>query len=180
MVYISRGKNKIQVDYGIQDIYKFYKDNAKNPVDYNQFRDLWKQISTVIIRLILYRNLDFNLPARLGVLCARKIKAVPKVREDGTVDKSRLGINYKASWQKWLKEYPELSVKQIAGIKNKIPVYHINEHTDGFKIRWKWDRFTCTVKNQAIYKLDLTRSNKKALSKAFNDPKVDYYEYDRR
>lgn len=180
MVYISRGKNKVQLDYGIGDIYKYYKNHAKDPVDYDKFRDLWKQLSDTIIKLILFRNLDFNLPARLGILCARKIKAVPKVREDGSVDKNKLGVDYKASWKKWFKEYPGLSVKQIAKVKNKVPVYHINEHTDGYKSRWKWDRFTCTVKNQAIYKLDMTRDNKKKLSNAFKDPKIDYYENDRR
>ena len=37
MVYISRGVNKIKPDYGINDIYKYYKENAKTPPEWVQY-----------------------------------------------------------------------------------------------------------------------------------------------
>jgi len=177
MVFISRGVNKIRPDYGINDIYKYYKENAKSPLDEKKFKELWKILIKIIIRLIVYRNVDIALPARLGTLCARKIKSKPIVKEDGTVIKNRLGVNYKASWKKWQREYPDLTIHEIAKLEGKKPVYHLNEHTDGYKVRWKWDKFTCTVKNQSIYSLAMTRENKQELSKAFSQFNTDYYQY---
>lgn len=177
MVFISRGINKTKSDYGINNIYKYYKENAKIPLDEKQFKNLWKVLIKIIIRLIVYRNVDFALPARLGTLCVRKIKSKAVIKEDGTVIKNRLSVNYKASWNKWQREYPNLTVNEIAKLKDKKPVYHLNEHTNGYQVRWKWDKFTCTVKNQSIYSLSMTRENKQELSKAFAQFNTDYYEY---
>lgn len=180
MVYISRGKNKIHPDYGITDIYNYYIENSDNPLDEATFKHLWKKLAKIIVRLIIYRNLDFAIPARMGTLSVRKTKTPFKVLENGTVDKSQLCINYKASWTKWLKEYPDLTKEEISKLSDKKYIYHLNEHTDGYKVRWRWDKFTCTVKNQNIYSLTMTRDNKKELSKAFSEFKTDYYEYNRR
>lgn len=180
MVYIGRGINKIPVDYGIKDFYKYYNDNAKNPLEFRKFKEIWLDIAKVIIRLIVYRNLDFMIPARMGTLCVRKILTKPIVREDGTVDKSKLSINYKASWEKWFREYPGLTKEDIAKLEDKKPIYYLNEHSDGYKVKYKWDKYTCTVKNQSIYNLQITRGNKKELSEAFKNFKTDYYEYKRK
>jgi hypothetical protein len=179
-MYINRGPNKVHPDYGLRDIYKYYKDNAKNPLKYKRFRYIWLKIAKIIIRLIVYRNLDFAIPARLGTLCIRKSKIEPVVLDDGTVIKDRLGVDYKASWKKWVRQYPDLNARQIAKIKHKKPVYHLNEHTNGYRVRWRWDKFTATVKNQSIYSLAMTRENKQELSNAFKNFKADYYCYDRR
>jgi len=179
-MFCGRGKNKIHPDYGIRDIYKYYQENAKKPLDYKTFRSVWLEIAKIIIRLIVFRNVDFALPARLGSLYARKIKSEPIVKEDGTVIKNRLSINYKASWAKWIRDYPDKDAHEIAKIKNKVPVYHLNEHTDGYQVKWKWDKFTCTVKNQAIYSLGMTRENRQILSNAFGNFNTDYYQYSRK
>lgn len=179
MPYIGRGSNKVKPDYGIREIYKYYKENAKSPLEYKKFKEVWKDVAKTIIRLIVYRNLDFALPARLGSLYIRKIKCKPVINSDGTISKNRLSINYKASWKKWQRDYPDLTLEEIAKLKGKKPVYHLNEHSDGYKVKWKWDKFTCTVKNQSIYSLALTRENKQEVSKAFREFRTDYYEYSR-
>lgn len=179
-MFVGRGKNKIRPDFGIQDIYKYYKENAKNPIEYKQFRTIWKELAGKIIHLIIYRNLDFAIPARMGTLSVRKMKTTFNIKEDGKLDKSQLCINYKASWDKWIKDYPNLTKEEIAKLPNKKYVYYLNEHTNGYKVRWRWDKFTCNVKNQNLYSLTMSRENKKELSKAFKEYKTDYYEYSRR
>jgi len=180
MGYIKRGKNKIKPDYGIKDFFNYYKDNAKEPIlDYNKFVSIWKDCSHAISKLIIYRNLDFSIPARLGNLQIRKLKSKVFLNPDGSLNKNKLAINYKASWEKWIKEYPNLTNEEIAKLKDKKPVYHLNEHTDGYRVKWVWDKFTATIKNQSIYSLKMTRQNKQELSKAIKNYKTDYYEYDK-
>ena len=174
-MFVGRGKNKIQCDFGIGDIYKYYSENAKNPINVDKFRIVWKDIAKSIIKLIIHRTLDFAIPARMGTLGVRKNKVQFTIGKDGNINKNKLCINYKASWDKWIKEYPELTKEEIAKIKNKKYVYYLNDHTDGYKVRWRWDKFTCTVKNQNIYSLTMTRENKKGLSYAFSNMNKDYY-----
>ena len=176
-MFVGRGKNKVQVDYGIKDIYKYYQENAQHPLEYKVFKKTWLDLIQIFIHLIVYKNLDFAIPSRLGNLGIRKIKAKAVVKEDGTVLKNKLGRNYKASWEKWLRDYPTNTPREIAKIKNKNYIYYLNEHSDGYKVKWKWDKFTTTVKNQAYYSLAVTRNNKKELSNAFINFKTEYYEY---
>lgn len=177
-MFVGRGKNKVQIDFGIKDIYAFYRENAEKPLPYKIFKKTWLDLIKIFIHLIIYKNIDFSMPARLGTLCVRKHKAKAIIQEDGTVLKNRLGRNYKASWEKWLKDYPDKTPKEIARIKDKKYIYYLNEHSDGYKVKWRWDKFTATVKNQAYYSLALTRENKKKLSSAFINDSTDYYEYD--
>lgn len=177
MVYLKRGINKIESGYGLKDFYKYYKENAKNPLDYTTFSNVWKDVAKSIMKLVIYRNLDFMIPARMGTLCVRKVKAKPIIKSDGTVCKNRMSINYKASWEKWFKEYPELTKEEIAKLPNKKHVYYLNDHSDGFKIKFMWDKYTCNVKNQNIYNLQIARPNKQEVSRAFTKYKTDYYEY---
>lgn len=179
-MFVGRGKNKVKCDLGIREIYNYYKENAKNPIDKNKFSIVWKDIAKTIIRLIVYRNLDFALPARMGTLSVRKTKVQFKFKEDGSLDKSQLRVNYKASWDKWVKEYPDLTKEEIAKLPNKKYIYHLNEDTNGYKVRWRWDKFTCTVKNQILYSLTMSRTNKQELSYAFKNMNTDYYEYNFR
>lgn len=180
MVFIRKGPNKVKPDYGIKDIYKYYVDNSEDPLDYKMFKTVWSSVAEIIVKLIVFKNIDFMLPARLGSLYIRKIKSKPIINSDGSVSKNRLSVDYKASWIKWTRQYPDLSVKEIAKLKDKKPVYHLNENTDGFRVKWIWDKFTCTVKNQSIYSLAITRTNKQILSKAFKNHNTDYYEQDRK
>ena len=176
-MFVGRGVNKIRPDYGISDIYKYYKENAKHPIEYKKFRNVWKDLAATIIKLIVYRNLDFSIPARMGTLSARKTKVEFGFDKNGNINKNKLCINYKASWDKWIKDFPELTKEEIAKLPNKKYIYYLNEHTDGYKVRWRWDKFTCNVKNQTLYSLAMTRENKQELSKAFREFKTDYYEY---
>lgn len=177
MVYIKRGFNKIQSNHGLKDFYKYYKENAKNPLDYNTFSAVWKDVAKSIIKLVVYRNLDFMIPARMGTLCIRKMKAKPIIKPDGTISKNKMSIDYKSSWEKWKREYPELTIEEIAKLPNKKHVYYLNDHSDGYKIKWMWDKYTCTVRNQNIYSLQIARPNKQEASKAFVKFKTDYYEH---
>ena len=176
-MFVGRGKNKVFVDYGIKDIYKYYQDNAQHPLSHKQFKKVWLDMIKIITDLIVYKNLEFSIPSRLGSLGIRKIKSKAIIKEDGTVLKNRLSRNYKACWEKWTRDYPDKTPMEIAKIKNKRYIYYLNEHSDGYKVKWKWDKYTTTVKNQAYYSLAVLRDHKKKLSDAFINHKTDYYEY---
>jgi len=80
------------------------------------------------------------MPYGLGLI------QVVKYRPKNFTDKS-LSVDYKAS-----KEY------------NK-KIYHLNEHSDGYKFRLYWSKIPRTFPDRYKYQLCLVRQNKRRLAK---------------
>ncbi len=68
-------------------------------------------------------------------------------------------VDWKATKELW-KKYPEYGKGD-----NKKMVYHVNEHTDGYRYKFLWDKqATENVKNKALYSLQPSRANKRTLA----------------
>lgn len=81
----------------------------------------------------------FKMPYGLGFVQIGKYK--PK-----TFNPKSLSVDYKSS-----KEF------------NKC-VYHLNEHSDGYKYRLYWSKIPYTFKERYLYSLNLVRANKRRLA----------------
>lgn len=93
----------------------------------------------VIIKYVLDDSRGFKMPYGLGFI------QVGKYRPKKLDDKS-LSVDYKAS-----KEY------------NK-RIFHLNEHSDGYKFRLYWSRVPQTFPDRYRYQLNLVRRNKRKLA----------------
>lgn len=120
-----------------------------------------------LIHSMIYENVDFTFPYRLGNLSIKKKKQVIRLTPEGKLDTSKLRVDMKATYE-LRKENPGTDKK----------IYHLNEHTDGYYYRYLWSKLTCLVPNSTVYLLDLRRKHKRALAAAANDPKtkLNFYE----
>lgn len=177
MLQFKRGKRKILADYKTDDIYKFYKTISKKPVSKSKFRAVLKDLFPELIKMIIFRNFDFRFQGGIGNLSVRKRKVEVKLNEDGSLDTSRLSINWKKTKKYWQELYPGKTAEEIKAIKDKPVIRELNDHTDGYRVYWNWDKRTSTVPNQIAYKLDMNREYDRLLSGAVRSvKKLDFYE----
>ena len=117
-------------------------------VDYVTYKRILQCMCKVILQHVLMRSEGFKMPYGLGMIQVGKYK--PKNYDDKS-----LSVDYKAS-----KEY------------NK-RIYHLNEHSDGYKYRLHWSKIPRTFPDRYRYQLGLVRANKRMLAQLiFN--KQDY------
>lgn len=141
--------------YVIKDFYESYcnfiGNNTLYQVDYKTFRALLIDYFIHIKDEVLENGKDFKLPCRLGDL------SIVKHKPKEWTGKS-LRIDYKLS-----KEYGKI-------------IYHLNEHSDGYKYRAHWSKKLSMLKNKTKYQLILTRYNKRRLAQIIKNNERDYPE----
>ena len=131
-------KNK--KSYTISDMYKAYtKENEALDVPYLRFKRILGSVNEVIKESILDGSEGFKMPYGLGFV------QIGKYRPKSYTSKS-LSKDYKAS-----KEYGK-------------PIYHLNEHSDGYKYRLYWSKVPRTFPDRYKYQLNLVRANKRYLA----------------
>ena len=117
-------------------------------VDYDLYKSVLDEMCNVILEHVLMRSEGFKMPYGLGFIQIGKYK--PK-----TLSNNSLSVDYKAS-----KEYDK-------------KIYHLNEHSGGYKYRLYWSKIPRVFPDRYKYQLSLVRQNKRKLAQLiFN--KQDY------
>ena len=129
-------KNK--KSYTIKDMYKTYHKINKE-VSYVRFKRILDKCNKIILDALLMRSELIKMPSGLGYICICKYK--PK-----TYTAKSLSVDYKAS-------------KEC----NK-RIYHLNEHSNGYKYRLYWSKQPRIFPDIYKYNLSLVRTNKRALA----------------
>lgn len=134
--------------------YTFYDMYRETPVlaPYSLYKRILDEMCQIIKEIVLERSEGFKMPYGLGII------QVVKYRPKNLTPKS-LSVDYKAS-----KEYDK-------------KIYHLNEHSDGYKFRLYWSKLPQTFPDRYRYQLSLVRQNKRKLAQLiFN--KRDYINID--
>ena len=177
MLFFKRGRRKNIADFKTKDIFKYYKEKYKeNALTQSQVRKIWKTFYPEIIKYMIFNNYEYLLPHHLGSFRIKKKKIEPKIDKDGNLDVGKLSVDYKATKKLWEERYPGKTAEELKMIKNKPLVRELNEHTNGYRCFWYWDKITCNVLNQSAYVLEMTRTNKQLLSKAVSTNDLEFYE----
>ncbi len=138
-----------------KDFYKSYceyvEDNPLYQVDYKTFRGIIDDYFRYLRDEIIENGKEVKLPCRLGTL--QIVKHKPKE----WTGKS-LRMDYHAS-----KEYGKM-------------MYHLNEHSNGFKYRYYWSKLNMLTPNKSKYQLIMTRANKRRLAQIIKGRVRDYVE----
>lgn len=108
-------------------------------VDYSLYKRILDEMCKVILEYIFERSEGFKMPYGLGFIQIGKYR--PK-----TMTGQSLSVDYKAS-----KEYDKR-------------IYHLNEHSDGYKYRLYWSKQPKTFPDRYKYQLNLVRQNKRRLA----------------
>lgn len=121
-------------------------------VPYGRYKRILDEMCKVILEHMLERSEGFKMPYGLGLIQIGKYK--PK-----SYTQDSLSVDYKSS-----KTYGKR-------------IYHLNEHSDGYKFRLYWSKIPRTFPNRYKYQLSLVRQNKRKLAQLiFN--KHDYIDID--
>ena len=177
----KRGNRKDIADFKTQDVYKLYKQRCKDKglpyVEYGKFARVLQTFNENIINLMIHENVDFGMSHRTGSLRIRQKEVKNKVKEKEDIYKRNLSINWKKTKQYWLDKYPDKTANEISDIPDKKLIYELNEHTEGYRYVFYWDKITCNLKNQSAYIFNPTRTNKQKLTVALKTIKnLEYYE----
>ena len=117
-------------------------------VDYGLYKRILDEMCRVILEYVLNRSEGFKMPFGRGFIQVGKY--LPK-----SLTADSLSVDYKAS-----KEYDKR-------------IYHLNEHSNGYKYRLYWSKIPRTFPDRYKYQLSFVRQNKRRLAQLiFN--KQDY------
>ena len=101
-----------------------------------------------------------------------RIKKIPiKIRfnPDGSLCTKGLRADWKSTKDLWAID-PEAK-------ENKQLVFHFNEHTDRYNLKFFYDKRTSHMKNQTAYQFKVMRKWSRLLNKAVKrNPNLNYYE----
>lgn len=120
-------------------MYKYYKANSPYKVEYKLYKRILDKMSQIIAEAVLDRSEGFKMPCGLGYIQVGKYQ--PK-----NYNSKSLSIDYKLT-----REYGKV-------------IYHLNEHSNGYKYRLHWSRVPMTFADRYKYQLCLVRANKRKLA----------------
>lgn len=132
-------KNK--QSYTTIDMYNYYlSKNIDSKVSYVRFKRIIDEMYKIILDRIQNRSECFKMPCGLGFVMIIKYK--PK-----SYSTKSLSVDYKQT---------QLQNKRI---------YHLNEHSNGYKYRLFWSKQPYTFADRYKYQLSFVRENKRRLAK---------------
>lgn len=149
MVHKIRKNKKSYTTY---DMYNNWARETESEVSYVRFKRISEAFNKLISDSILNASEGFKMPYGLGYV--RIIKYKPK-----TYTSKSLSVDYKSS-----KEEGKT-------------IYHLNEHSDGYKFRLYWSKLPQTFPDRYRYQLKLIRANKRKLAQLIFNHK-DYINID--
>jgi hypothetical protein len=167
----SPGKNN--TDYGVLDLYKFYKEQqlekGKTPVSLSDYRKIIRKFNDAVCTSIVECSDEFRMPYRLGYLRIRKFKQRLKIDADGKLITKHLEPDWQATKQLWAENEKAKEEKKL--------VWHTNKHTQGYYYKWYWDKSACNITNHSVYSIVIARKYKRLVAKTVKEnKKIDYYE----
>ena len=122
--------------YTTYDIYNNY--DKKDQIPYSTFRNIVDKLNYSIL-FVLQNGQNYKLPCSLGTVQIVKYK--PK-----EYNKHSLSIDFNES--------KKLDKR----------IYHLNEHSNGYKYRLYWSKQPFSFTNRYKYQLCFTRANKRQLA----------------
>jgi len=158
--------HRVTITCGLWDSYKDFRKKFKliyPDVTRKKYVDICHRINETISDKIIKESFEFKMPGKLGSLSIKKSKMRVSVK-DGKLEKNKLIIDWNKSWEYWQQEYPGKTRQEINAIKGKMAIYNMNDHTNGYVMRWKWDKCTCNIPNHTVYQFKPTKRNRLELA----------------
>lgn len=166
----KRGADKVKEHFSGRAAYKYFmKHNPESKISAKEFAEIVHEGNTLIINKIIYNNLKFLVPGRLGYIEIRKRKLTPKLGADGKLDTRSLPIDYGSTLSLWKEDEQAFKEKKF--------IYHLNEHTEGYVVRFRWDKMSALLKNKSVYTFSPCRAATRAIAAALqSESEIDFYE----
>lgn len=158
--------HNIPITCGLWNAYKEFKKEYKHvyKIERKTYVDICHEINKTLSEKIIKESFEFRMPGRLGTLSIKKTKSKIKIT-DGKLEKNKMIPDWGKTWEYWNKEYPGLTRKEMNAIKDKVVIYNMNEHTNGYIMGWVWDRSTARIPNISVYSFKPVKYNRLNLAK---------------
>lgn len=148
--------------YSLKELYKYYikdEDTFNYNIDRKLYREILKRVHQKMMKYIIEESGTISLPMSMGTLRIRKSK--PKY------DKNRKEIVY--------------AVDHLNSKKYGKKIIHMNNHTDGYIMRFFWDKrcgYSLRILGIQVYCFKAVHDNKMHLARTIikHYPKIDYFE----
>lgn len=164
-------KGAFNADYGMADAYKYYKQHYDNKTDITQreFSLIFKEVMERMMFKIIFENFEMKLPADVGNLRIKKIPIKIRFNPDGSLCTKGLRVDWKSTKDLWAVDEESKEKKQL--------VFHFNEHTDRYNLKFFYDKRTSQMKNQTAYQFKVMRKWSRLLNEAVKrNPNLNFYE----
>ena len=147
----DRYKRDFKVTGGLWDAYKFYKlKYPKSVIDRSTYVSICQLFNKRISDKIIRESTEYRLPFKLGFLRIKSFKAAIKIKNNKIVS-TRNYVNWAKTLELWERLYNTRDRSILRTIPDKKLVYHLNEHTNGYSMKWLWDRRGCNIINNRTY-----------------------------
>ena len=153
---------------------KTLKGVAVKKADYTK---IIKEYYDAVSKMIVYDSYSHYNSHKMGCINVLKYEAV-MLDKEGNLRESSLAVDWKATKAMWAEKYNmEYDVEKFKLIKDKPLIYFDNDHSDGWKYRWNWDKRTSLMNHQSKYYFRASRHNKRFLANAVKTiPSLDFSE----
>lgn len=170
-------KHRLKITAGLWDAYKHYKKKKEIPlIDRKRYVKICHALNKKISEKIIKESFEFKIPFRLGTISIRKNELKIRIK-DGKIQKNKMIIDWEATWNFWVQEYPDKTKSEIKLIPDKNVIYQTNDHSNGYIMKWCWDKAGSNFINKTLYKFKTTKQNRLDLAKHIksDDRENDYY-----
>lgn len=153
-------KHSIKITAGLWDAYKNYVKKTGVPrITRKEYVDICHLLNKKISEKIIKESLEFKIPYGLGFLGIRKTELKIRIK-DGKLQKCKMVPDWETTWKVWNEEYKGLTNAEIRKLPGKTVVYHTNDHSNGYIMKWHWDKHKVKVHNQRLYRFKPTKQNR--------------------
>jgi hypothetical protein len=165
MLEFKRGLGKNNADYTQEDAYKYMKEhNPDIKISYKTYLALCMAFNDFLMQDMMYNTSDIYLPANLGSIGIRKYDCNPRINSSGTVVMSQTPVDYRATKAYWEK-HPEAR-------EQKKLIRYLNNHTNGYRHRFFWDKITHNFTNKFAYQFVPLRKYSRMLANILKDDNI--------
>jgi hypothetical protein len=135
---------------------RFCIENLKIKISFDQYRKAIYELNHQYVLYILQTGHSIKLPWGFGALTIRKRKGNYITNEYGHKI-VHCGINWKETNKEGKK------------------IYHFNEHTEGYRYTWSWNKYYSKLRLCNIWELKMCKVNKLLLTEFLRNQDVQYY-----
>lgn len=147
----ERYQRTVKITGGLWDAYKFYKNKyPKSVIDRKTYVKICHLFNQMVSDRIIRNSTEYRMPNKLGFIRIKSFRPPLRVK-DGDVAPTRKSVDWEKTLGLWEKLYGTKERAKVRTIKNKPLVYHVNEHTNGYSMKWHWDKRGCNIKNNKVY-----------------------------
>lgn len=142
----------IKKSHTVVEFYNEYINNCEEnyKVDYKTYKDITSKFFKYLTEELIENGKPVKIPVNLGT--------IEIVKSKKWFSAKRFSVDFK-----------------LTNELGKV-IYHLNEHTDGFKFRCHWSKNNVNATNINKYRFVLTRANKRRLAQIIINKERDYIE----